>query len=162
MSMEDEYPWVRQVDEGAPQHGYFRLFLYAGPSRSLATVAKETGRTHQYLQHLSAKHNWTARARAWDAFTTKAETDGHADELAQVRNRQLKLTDKLLNHLDARLDQIISRMIDPPRAWTDAFVAATKAQISAIELRGKDMAHADQIEEILRKVETLELGEATP
>lgn len=151
----EPYPWTRREDETTPAYEAFRAYLNMGGSRSTANVARELGKTKTVMDRWSSMHAWVERARAYDSYLMTAETDGHAEELARVRNRHMALADKLLDHLDNRLDDFIENNQDPSVRWTQAFSAGTKAQESATRLReqGKE---SGVLEQILAKIQKLE------
>lgn len=149
------YSWTRREDETTPAYEAFRAYLNLGGKRSLLNVAQELSKSEQMLKRWSAQYSWVERARAYDSYLMVAETDGHAEELARVRNRHMALADKLLDHLDRRLDDFIEHNRDPSSGWTQAFSAGTKAQESATRMReqGKE---SGLLEQILAKVQKLE------
>lgn len=149
------YSWTRREDETTPAYEAFRAYLNLGGKRSLLNVAQELSKSEQMLKRWSAQYSWVERARAYDSYLMVAETDGHAEELARVRNRHMALADKLLDHLDRRLDDFIEHNRDPSSGWTQAFSAGTKAQESATRMReqGKE---SGLLEQILAKVQRLE------
>lgn len=149
------YSWTRREDETTPAYEAFRAYLNLGGKRSLLNVAQELSKSEQMLKRWSAQYSWVERARAYDSYLMVAETDGHAEELARVRNRHMALADKLLDHLDRRLDDFIEHNQDPSVRWTQAFSAGTKAQESATRMReqGKE---SGLLEQILAKVQKLE------
>lgn len=149
------YSWTRREDETTPAYEAFRAYLNLGGKRSLLNVAQELSKSEQMLKRWSAQYSWVERARAYDSYLMVAETDGHAEELARVRNRHMALADKLLDHLDRRLDDFIEHNRDPSSGWTQAFSAGTKAQESATRMKeqGKE---SGLLEQILAKVQKLE------
>lgn len=149
------YPWTRREDESTPAYDAFRTYLNMGTERSTAAVARELGKSKTLMDRWSGTHSWADRVRAHDDYLMTAETDGHAEELARVRNRHMALADKLLDHLDRRLDDFIEHNQDPSVRWTQAFSAGTKAQESATRMReqGKE---SGLLEQILAKVQKLE------
>lgn len=151
----DPYPWTRRDDETTPAYTALRAYLNQGGSRSTSKTAQELGKSKTQMDQWSGRHAWVERARAYDSYLMTAETDGHAEELARVRNRHMALADKLLDHLDRRLDDFIENNRDPSSGWTQAFSAGTKAQESATRMReqGKE---SGLLEQILAKVQKLE------
>lgn len=151
----DPHPWTRREEETTPAYDAFRTYLNQGGSRSTANVAQELSKSKTQIDRWSGQHSWVERARAYDSYLMTAETDGHAEELARVRNRHMALADKLLDHLDHRLDDFIEKNQDPSVRWTQAFSAGTKAQESATRMReqGKE---SGLLEQILAKVQRLE------
>lgn len=149
------YSWTRREDETTPAYEAFRAYLNLGGKRSLLNVAQELSKSEQMLKRWSAQYSWVERARAYDSYLMVAETDGHAEELARVRNRHMALADKLLDHLDRRLDDFIEHNQDPSVRWTQAFSAGTKAQESATRMK-EQSKESGVLEQILAKVQKLE------
>jgi hypothetical protein len=85
-----------------------------------------------------------------------AATDGHAEEMRKVRQGHLALSDKLLDHLNNRLDEYIQTNADPSVRWTQAFSAATKAQESALRMKeqGKESGMLERAIEMLERLQS--------
>ncbi|MEI8290248.1 MAG: hypothetical protein WCH99_12325 [Verrucomicrobiota bacterium] len=47
-------------------YGYFRVYLELGPDRCIENVGKKVAKGRQYLQNLSKKFDWPARAHAFE------------------------------------------------------------------------------------------------
>lgn len=145
----------RRDDESPPAYDAFCAYLNMGGSRSTSNVAQELGKSKTQIDRWCTTHAWVERAREYDSYLMTTVTDGHAEELARVRNRHMALADKLLDHLDRRLDDFIEHNQDPSVRWTQAFSAGTKAQESATRMKeqGKE---SGMLEQILAKVQKLE------
>lgn len=152
---EPEYEWLRKQGETARSYDAFRVYLNMGPGRTLAKAAEEVGKSTTLLEDWSSQWDWQARVRAFENHLLAAETDGHAEELARVKNKQLELTDKLLDHLSSRLDDYIAKNMDPTVRWVQAFAAATKAQLAAIQLRNEAGAEDPRIAELNARIDRL-------
>lgn len=151
--MEDpQYPWMRQDGETNPSYEAFRAYMRL---RSTTKVAEELEKSITLVTGWCTRHRWVERMAAYDSHIARAETDDYAGELAKVRTRHVELTDKLLDHLDRRLDAMISMDVDPTVRWTQAFIAATKAQIQAVTLREQNREHS-LLDTVLRKLEQVE------
>lgn len=150
------HPWMRQEGESTPAYEAFRSYLRL---RNVGKVCEDLGKSISLIGKWCAEKDWVERTRAYDNHVASAEVDQFAEELAKVRNRHLVLTEKLLDHLDTRLDQMIAANTDPTVRWTQAFVAATKAQIDAVRLREANTPTSDKLEAVLGKVaELVEAG----
>lgn len=150
----EPYPWVRQDDETEVAYEAFRTYLNLGSRRTMRLTAETVGKNPSLMERWAQRHDWRERARAFDRHMDSAETDGLAEELARVRNRHMELTNKLLDHLDHRLDHYIQTNQDPSVRWTQALSAATKAQEAALRLRetGKE---AGMLEKALGLLEAI-------
>jgi hypothetical protein len=73
-------PWERRAGETAKAYAAFLSYRDAGPGRTLAQVAAARGCQLALVKRWSAKHEWRARARAWDAE--------QAREVERVRREQ--------------------------------------------------------------------------
>lgn len=154
---DNPYPWVRQEGESPEAYQAFRQYLNTPGKRSLKTLAEELGKSLRLVNNWSADNAWQARILAYDQHMDSAATDGHADEMRRVRSRHIELSERLLNLLDSRLDDFERTRTDPTVRWTQAFVAATKAQESALKMRD-DSPLSGQLERALELLERLESG----
>lgn len=151
---QEPYPWVRSDGESEIAYEAFRTYLNQGRDRSLSSAGNALGKSLSLMERWSHKYKWRDRVLAYEQHMDSASTDGLAAELAAVRNRHMALTDKLLDHLDRRLDHYIASNQDPSVRWTQALSAATKAQEAALRLRetGKE---AGMLEKALALLETI-------
>lgn len=148
--------WVRQPWESEPAYTAFRAYQRL---RNLEKVANELGKNIAHIRGWSASHLWRVRITAMDNHVATAEVDSYAEELAKVKNRHMQLTDKLLDHLNWLLDQYIAKRAEVSVRWTQAFVAATKAQEAALKLRPMDMAQASRLDDLKRQLQAIVEGE---
>lgn len=153
--MTDQHPWVRQPSETAPSYEYFKIYMHMGTQRGLRQVAEEVGKSRTHIENLSAKYKWTERVTAYDSFITKAEIDGFADQTASVRSKHMRITDKLLDHLEGNLDKLAPGQ-DPSIRWTQAYAAACKVHVQALDLREDKVAGNGTVDKILRLMEKAE------
>lgn len=155
MATPEEYPWLRRDGESPEAYDAFRRYLHMGPNRALRALAEDVGKSQAIVNRWSARDKWQDRVLAYDRHMELAQTDGHADELARLRTRHMEISDKLLDHLDRRLDTFIVSNVDPTVRWTQAFVAAVKAQEAAVtRLRddGKVMGALERAMELLGRL----------
>jgi hypothetical protein len=155
---EEPYPWVRQSGESSEAYDAFRKYLYMGERRSLRTLAANLKKSERLINNWSASNGWQARLLAYDQHMETAATDGHADEMRRVRTRHIELSERLLALLDDRLSDFERTRTDPTVRWTQAFVAATKAQESALKMRDNGPL-SGQLERALELLERLENAE---
>lgn len=144
-----EHPWVRQEWESPPAYDAFRAYQR---TRNVTAVAEEIGKSMSLVTKWSADHRWIERVRHMDNHVATSEVDGHAEDFARVKNKHMALADKLLDHLDTLLNGFIARGHDPSVRWTQAFIAATKAQEAALKLRPLDVAQSGRLEAIQRRI----------
>lgn len=151
------YPWTRRERESSSAYADFQAYLHLGAKRTLSRTAEVVGKSQPFMEELSQRNDWAARGRAYDSYLLKAEMDGHGEELARVRNRHLQLADKLLDHLNDRLDHFIRTKDDPSIRWTQAFVAATKAQLVWVQNVAASSMD-DKIDDVMQKLDKLTQG----
>lgn len=150
--MTDGYVWTRQEGETPPAYKAFSTYLHMA-DRSLTRTADELGKSLIWMKELSAKNDWYARALAFDRYMADAKTDGMVHAIAEARDKNLALMDKLRGLLDSRLDDFIERRDDPTIRWTQACMAMAK--IEANSLMMKDDQKTDErigrIEELVER-----------
>lgn len=147
-----DYVWVRRADEPQPAYDAFRTFLLAGTRRNLNATAEATGKSIQAIKRYSTSHDWLDRAKAYDAHTMRAETDGLTNRLATNRDANLELVDKLRRHLSHRLDDFVASNTDPTVRWTQALAAMAKLEANAFTMRD-DPKTSERVERIEALVE---------
>jgi hypothetical protein len=81
------------------------------------------------------------------------ETDGLVNQLAECRDKNLALIDKLRDLLDMRLDDFIKGRKDPTMLWTQALTAMAKIEQNSLLL--SDRAQTSKTSEAVAKVEAL-------
>jgi|SRR5688572_18857870 hypothetical protein len=149
-------PWERRDDESDPAYEAFRVYLLMGSRRTLARVEKSQTRSHATISLWSSKYEWGARVRAFDRYAIEAPTDGMEHALAESRDKNLPLIDKLRNLLSMRLDVFIDRMDDPTIRWTQALTAMAKIEANVL-LMNKDMDKTpEQVTRVERMLEELD------
>lgn len=136
---EIDYIWTQREEETTRAYQAFRVYLRLGPGRSLRKAAEAEGKTSdsQYMQW-SSQHSWQERTRAYDMHMARAETDGMTSQIANVRDRHIEVADKLINHLDSRLDDYVAKRQDPSIRWIQAFATAAKVHAQAFAMRDAD------------------------
>lgn len=157
-----EQTWTRREEESSPAYEAFREYLGMGGGRSCAKVAQSLGKSTQLITGWSAKHDWVARVTAYDNYVLTADTDGMVHALAETRDKNLALMDKLRGLLDSRLDDFIERQDDPTIRWTQACIAMTKIEANSLAM-GETKKSTEKIEKIEALVErALELQSREP
>lgn len=147
---EGPYVWSRQEWETTPAWEAFREYQRL---RNTTKVGESLGKADSLIRKWSGEHLWIWRVKEMDNHIQNASVDDHVEELAAVKRRHMAITDKLLDHLDKLLDQFIERKSDVSVRWTNAFIAATKAQEAALRLRPIDIAQAGKLDRIRQQLE---------
>lgn len=159
--MEDQ-SWIRRDGESSSAYTAFREYLSLGGKRTLAKVGENLGKSLPSVELLSAKHDWVARSRDYDNYVATADTDGIAHALAETRDKNLALMDKLRGLLDMRLDDFIAQRDDPTIRWTQACVAMTKIEANALVAKD-DKRTTEKIESVIALAQrALELQTRVP
>lgn len=158
---EKDYIWTRRETETSRAYEAFRSYLTLGPARTLRKGVEVDGKTTlSQFEQWSAQHKWVERCAAYDRHMDTAATDGLTNQLATVREKHIDLADKLLDHLENRLQFFVSRDQDPTMRWIQAFATAAKVQQAAFMLKDTDKT-SETIEnamELLERVEKLTTG----
>ena len=149
-----EQIWTRRDGESSSAYEAFKAYLYMGKHRTLEKAGEASGKTMAASEALSAKHDWVARSRAYDSYIVTADTDGMIHALAETRDKNLALMDKLRGLLDSRLDDFIARRDDPTIRWTQACIAMTKIEANSLAMgeTKKSSEKVANIEALLEKV----------
>lgn len=154
-----EHIWQRRDTESNPAYEAFRTYMRV---RSTTKVAEELGKSVTLTTRWCSEHDWVARVTAYDSHITLAETDGMVHALAETRDKNLALMDKLRGLLDSRLDDFIARRDDPTIRWTQACIAMTKIEANSLAM-GETKKSSEKIANIEALVErALELQSRIP
>lgn len=160
-----QHPWMRQPNEGTAPYEAFRVYLNQGAARSHPKVCEEVGKSRQLITDWSAKWNWVERCRAFDVHLEEARTDGLVHQLSESRDKNLALMDKLRDHLSSRLDNFITRNVDPSMLWTQALTAMARVEQNSLLLTDKATSRHSvgvaRVESLVKRFEELvEAGES--
>jgi len=159
--MEDRKPWLRRENETSPAYEAFRTYLNFGSQRSHDKVCESVGKSRQLITNWSAKHDWVERVRAFDVHLAEAQTDGLVHQLAEARDKNLALMDKLRGLLDTRLDMFIEKRQDPTVAWTRAVEAMARVEANSITAAASTNGKvSDSVDRVARIIERLEAAGA--
>lgn len=129
---EEKRPWLRQDGETSQAYEAFRVYLNV---RTIPKVCEELGKSRQLISLWSSKWGWLERCRAFDVHLTEAQTDGLVHQMAESRDKNLALMDKLRGLLNIRLDVFIQRREDPTIRWTQAVMAMAKIEANSLALK---------------------------
>jgi hypothetical protein len=150
-----DYVWTRRDDESDPAWRAFKLYLDAGSQRSIRKVADREKKSHQLIAGWSSQHEWVERCRAFDRHLQEAQTDGLVNQMAETRDKNLALMDKLREHLSRRLDTFIRLDQDPSVRWTQALMAMAKVEANSLVLGAQDKT-SDSVARVEQLVARLE------
>jgi|GEM_PF-4914482 len=157
-----EQTWTRRDGETSVAYEAFKEYLHQGSARTLASVGEALGKSEALMERWSAVHDWVARSRDYDSYIVTADTDGMVHALAETRDKNLALMDKLRGLLDSRLDDFIENRQDPTIRWTQACVAMTKIEANSLAMADtkKSTEKIVQIEAMIERA--LELQNRVP
>jgi hypothetical protein len=160
--MSEQKAWTRRDGESPQAYEAFKTYLHQGADRSLAKVGEVLGKSTPLMERWSVTHDWVERTIPYDSFIADAATDGMVHALAETRDKNLALMDKLRGLLDSRLDDFIAKRDDPTIRWTQACIAMTKIEANSLAM-GETKKSAEKIESITALVErALELQNREP
>ena len=145
---DEERPWLRRDDETNPSYEAFRSYLNL---RSTTKVAEDLGKSLTLITGWCTRNDWVNRAAAYDRYTMQAETDGMIHVLAEMRDKNIALAEKLRDHLSDRLDDFINQRTDPTMRWVQAVNALAKLESNALLMNRDDK----KTDERVMKLETL-------
>lgn len=154
--MADKYPWVRRETERGPAYAAFREYLKLDPKqRTVKDAAAAAGISWNSAKELYARHDWKARAVAYDQHLATAATDGLASQMASARDDNLTLADKLRGHLSTQLDDCIQNREDPSVRWSQALAAMVRLEEHAFRLKDdpKTSEARTRVQDFLRRIE---------
>lgn len=81
-------PWDRRPSETPQAFEAFALYRDMGQGRTIERVARILDKHHTNVAKWSARHDWVARAAAFDAVAERRAADGVLEEEVAVRIRQ--------------------------------------------------------------------------
>jgi hypothetical protein len=83
--------WERQEKETALQYSYFLAYLDIGVLRSIPKVQEKCGKSATYLEKLSAKNNWIARADAYDRYIDEITRKENIEAIKKANKENIQL-----------------------------------------------------------------------
>lgn len=99
--------WERLIDEGetARKYAYFAAYRDMEPKkRSIDMVAKDTGKSVEYLQALSRQYRWNQRVEKFDDFVDHKMRAEGMKRAERIRLSSLALSEKMLTLAEQSLD----------------------------------------------------------
>ena len=83
--------WERQEGEGAKQYAYFLAYLDMGVLRSIQRVREKCGKSATYLEKLSSRNNWIARADAYDRYIDEITRKENIEAIKKTNKENIQL-----------------------------------------------------------------------
>jgi hypothetical protein len=128
--------WERQTTDTDKSWEAFEIYRAMGPSRSLAKVAQQLGKSTPLMERWSRNHSWAARVASWDRHEARTINERILLGTAEMRSR---LVNQALS-LQARAQARILRMSDTEiAALRPNEVVALMRAGSDIERRARDI-----------------------
>lgn len=111
--------WERQADEGESAYAAARLYFELGPGvRSQKKVAAVCEHSPTMIARWSKRHNWTARAKAYDVSQAGQRAAAEQQDIARVER-------ETANALFAKAGEMLAEPLEATRwNWRDAVVLA--------------------------------------
>lgn len=144
--------WERQSDEGGGAFQAFILYRDGLQKRSLNQVSQSTGKVMSQIRDWSVKHDWVARAAAWDSHVDKQTQVTVIGAIQNMKEEQIELALRLRSIADSSLQKLQSKLDDlenNPRA------ALTPDQIVKFAEAGAKLERLNRDEpDSIQKVQT--------
>ena len=83
--------WERQEAESAKQYAYFKTFLDLGALRTIPKVQEKTNKSLTYLNTLSSRNNWIARADAYDRYIDEITRKENIEAIKKANKENIQL-----------------------------------------------------------------------
>jgi hypothetical protein len=83
--------WERQEGESAKQYAYFKMFLDLGALRTIPKVQEKTNKSLTYLNTLSSRNNWIARADAYDRYIDEITRKENIEAIKKTNKENIQL-----------------------------------------------------------------------
>ena len=83
--------WERQEGESAKQYAYFKAFLDLGALRTIPKVQEKTNKSLTYLNTLSSRNNWIARADAYDRYIDEITRKENIEAIKKTNKGNIQL-----------------------------------------------------------------------
>ena len=83
--------WERQEGESAKQYEYFKTFLDLGALRTIPKVQEKTNKSLTYLNTLSSRNNWIARADAYDRYIDEITRKENIEAIKKTNKENIQL-----------------------------------------------------------------------
>lgn len=141
-------PWDRQPGETSKAYEAFSIYRDMGAQRTVRSVAEHLNKSGTLIAGWSGKHDWVARAAAFDSIPGKAVAKAYQEMAADIAAQHRRLSDKLMARLEENLD-LLPKGADPSMRWSTAQMAAHRGHSFATELVKPESRATDEINEAI-------------
>ena len=119
--MEAGLPWAQRETESSKAYALFRLFLEGGATRSYAQVVADAGAygiptTLAAVKKLAQRHQWSARARAYDHYLMQQQAQQQVEREGEWRARRLHISTILIEKALSAIQQFSPADLKPREA----------------------------------------------
>ncbi len=135
--------YERQDGETGPAWAAFQAYRDAGPSRSVAKVAGKLGKSSTLLSRWSSRHDWVARAAAYDVDADREWRAQQAAARRDMAHRHAHVAAKMLTLVVRRLGQLDPAKLSPAELarWLEVAARVEREALGApdrVEVSGLD------------------------
>jgi hypothetical protein len=154
--MENELaPWDRQPRETSKAYAAFVIYRDMGTDRTVRSVAEALNKSGTLIAGWSGKHNWVARAAAWDSMPGRMVAEAFEERAKRIAEQHDRIASKLLDRMEQNLD-LLPAGADPTIRWSTAVGVAQKSHVLATDLaRPRDTAREEISKKIAEVIERL-------
>lgn len=154
--MENEpAPWDRRPRETSKAYAAFVIYRDMGTDRTVRSVAEALNKSGTLIAGWSGKHNWVARAAAWDSMPGRMVAEAFEERARRIAEQHDRIATKLLDRMEANLD-LLPVGADPTIRWSTAVGVAQKSHGLATDLsRPRDTAREEIAKKISEVIERL-------
>jgi len=104
--MTEQPSWERLPDESQQAWEAFTVYRDTpSPQRSLRAVGRQLGKSETLIERWSVKHRWIQRVRDMNANNDRKWLEALADERAEAARRHYEIARRLLDKVDAHVEQ---------------------------------------------------------
>jgi len=104
--------WDRQEKETPRQYDYFKTFLDLGALRSIPKVQQKCGKSATYLEKLSSRNNWIARADAYDRYIDEIIRKENIEAIKKANKENVQLAQAIKVVVGKKVQLLIDKIKD--------------------------------------------------
>ncbi|MGP1455868.1 MAG: hypothetical protein ACTTJ7_08980 [Treponema sp.] len=104
--------WERQEGESARQYAYFLAYLDMGALRTILKVQEKTNKSLTYLNTLSSRNNWLARADAYDRYIDEITRKENIEAIKKANKENIQLAQAIKFIVGKKAQALISKIKD--------------------------------------------------
>ena len=130
-------PWDRLPEESPQAYAGFKAYRDLGEGRSFIATARALGRADSLIRRWATRHDWRARARAWDLLQARQDEAAIRLERDEAVRRQLKDAQRMQQLAMAKLSGLVHR--DPATGELALDPSVTPRDAVAIYRLGLDI-----------------------